>query len=59
MFQERVGFVPVWTTVGEALREPTGIDGLVESAWTRVEASVQRVMMAAVVAVHWLVFMVC
>ena len=57
MPQVRVGLVPVWTTVGNAVRVPTGTDGSVEVALTPDDPREVTIRMAAAYAANLLVFM--
>ena len=56
MLHVSVGLVPVCTTVGKAVSDPTGIAGMVWARAVRV-ASTPTARMAAAAAVRWLVFM--
>ena len=57
MSQVRVGFVPVWTTVGKALSQPTGIDGLAAWALRVLDAAIRPHVAnaTAFTAARWLV----
>ena len=59
MFHVSVGLVPVWTIVGYADSNPTGMAGIVAgvgfAAWERGDTKVPNAMADANTAVKWLV----